>query len=145
MAHVAPTSDSPGADRNPKTRQRAALACTRCRRYRTRCIALPPYTASCQNCQRARAECHFPARGEVDVDRYHRRRPANTARSPADTIIQCSGATTSVFQSPEGASDALPSGGNQQAAKLPPYDVIAEALECLSKSYFQCVAVHSKR
>ncbi|KAI5464086.1 hypothetical protein BGZ63DRAFT_421165 [Mariannaea sp. PMI_226] len=63
------------------TKRRGTVACRRCRRLRSKCIhkgSIPP----CDACQlagpQAAAECNFPRRGEKDVDRLFRRRPAPT-------------------------------------------------------------------
>lgn len=75
------TPKTPTASKTPgPLRRRGTVACRRCRRLRTKCVHGPDCQAPCDACRssgpEAAAECSFPTRGEKDVDRDFRRRPA---------------------------------------------------------------------
>lgn len=132
--------------------RRAAVACTRCRRFRTKCIAAPPFSDPCQNCVKSnvRDQCYFPARGEVDVERTHRRKRAKQAHrgDEAASPKHC----PSPQRSRSVASSTLPSADatsvlvhdsvdvvkpSTAAAELPEPLEIIQAIESFSKCYFQ--------
>ncbi|KAK7419514.1 hypothetical protein QQX98_003283 [Neonectria punicea] len=147
-------------------KRRGTVACRRCRRLRSKCIHqqnAPP----CDGCHlagpQAAAECSFPRRGERDVDRQFRRRPAPTGDPrtgpeypsegppPGSNVTGGGSGGPGTWSSPPGSTGQLSpetAGGSPTQAlahtasvnkenMLPPPEEVVEGCHIFVTSYFQ--------
>ncbi|KAF7545641.1 hypothetical protein G7046_g9515 [Stylonectria norvegica] len=115
----------------PQTRvfTRTSKACRRCRRLRIKCDnqgASPP----CEQCRRAKQDCHFAPRGETSNDRLFRR-PRNSAPS-AQSQASSASSPLSLAPQPSGLSSSQPGW-----EALPPHAEVIQGVKTLTSSYFQ--------
>ncbi|KAL7421103.1 hypothetical protein Q5752_003987 [Cryptotrichosporon argae] len=77
-------------DQPAPTKRRASKACSRCRRYRTKCLSRPGEAgiAPCLAClgQGMAGLCTFLPRGQSHLDRSHRRRTAAASAAPRSSF-----------------------------------------------------------
>ncbi|WRT70425.1 uncharacterized protein IL334_007423 [Kwoniella shivajii] len=145
-------SVSPHSQPGPSAKKRASKACTRCRRYRTKCVPLRPNTVGeppCVSCQASgiEHECAFLPRGQSALDRSHRRRVLreeavertqrhpSRSRSPRRHHLPISPITS---PSPASRRNVEPSFTHD----LPPSSEVVEAIRNYVSSYFQLGFLH---
>jgi hypothetical protein len=124
-----------------RKRSRAAVACTRCRRLRKKCLHQQAQVP-CVGCQEAGAvqDCRFPNRGEPDYDRSYRRAKKTTTITTTQ-VTQSQKATPSPRQGTwisSGSSSCQISPPIQDRWDLlPPHSEVVEACKTFWTSFFQ--------
>jgi hypothetical protein len=137
-------SQSPEGDSRQAGRQRARVACKRCRRLRKKCLH-EKGQRPCFGCVAAgpsiAEECIFPRRGEPDLDRsFRRNKPQQPAQCPGEGP---SGLDVNPLPGSPGiaasASLTLVSLQNttDRWSLLPPYEEVVEACKVFGTSFFQ--------
>ncbi|WVR00390.1 hypothetical protein IAU59_007533 [Kwoniella sp. CBS 9459] len=146
-------SDSPRTLRSAEGRKRASKACSRCRRYRTKCVPLRPNRIGeppCESCTSlgVESECVFLPRGQSAADRAHRRRPARR-ESTGDYDSSILAAAPSVRPvappSPNTSSSPIQLISEHRPSpseSLPPQSEVVEAIRNYVASYFQLGFLH---
>ncbi|WVQ67192.1 uncharacterized protein L199_005387 [Kwoniella botswanensis] len=153
-----------GSSADPSsTRKRASKACSRCRRYRTKCVPLRPDAVGqppCEACDTLglAQECTFLPRGQSALDRSHRRRaPAPRGHTSEYASSHHSRSVSppnhhhrreslhhlpiSPITSPSPSSRPIPVAVGVTNALPPPSDII-EAIRHYVASYFQLGFLH---
>ncbi|WWC71817.1 uncharacterized protein I206_105776 [Kwoniella pini CBS 10737] len=140
-------------------KKRASKACSRCRRYRTKCVPLIPETIGqppCSGCKAANVEheCTFLPRGHSAMDRSHRRRPPRESMSgyasshPSRSLSPSArrNLPISPITSPSPSrptSIAIPPTQRSSISRdLPPPNEVVEAIRNYVASYFQLGFLH---
>ncbi|KAF4454134.1 hypothetical protein F53441_3320 [Fusarium austroafricanum] len=116
----------------PVIKRRAAIACTRCRRMRSKCVhdrAQPPCRA-CVEAGVGDGECIFKARGEPDYDRNFRH-----PRAPAKERAR-RGPGRACGSIPD-ASVRLSNRFGNEWEQLPPLPEIIDGINQFTRHYFQ--------
>ncbi|WVW85959.1 hypothetical protein I302_107997 [Kwoniella bestiolae CBS 10118] len=144
---VASSSSDPSS-----LRKRASKACSRCRRYRTKCVPLRPDAVGEPPCESCRAlgvehECTFLPRGQSALDRSHRRRPL---RDPTSEYASSQHSRSLSPQHHRLASHnhlpispiTSPSPPRTNNTSLPPPSEVIEAIRHYVSSYFQLGFLH---
>ncbi|WVF73223.1 hypothetical protein IAT40_008042 [Kwoniella sp. CBS 6097] len=145
-------SESPRPQRSSDGRKRASKACSRCRRYRTKCVPLRPNKigeAPCESCTslRVESECVFLPRGQSAADRAHRRRPTHR-ESTGDyepAMFAPSPMRPIAPPSPNTSSSPIQTMSEQRfppSDELPPQCEVVEAIRNYVASYFQLGFLH---
>ncbi|ORY81760.1 hypothetical protein BCR35DRAFT_352269 [Leucosporidium creatinivorum] len=130
---------------------RSSVACTRCRRYRTKCVR-PTLTSVCEGCTNLglASECRNPKRGEDQGHRAFRRRYPDEAALDGGEATASRPVVNAVNSSNNGPSSSEVEAAclvlarlgeapveSSRSAVLPPMDQVKEALHAFRNSYFQ--------
>jgi hypothetical protein len=115
-----------------RKRSRAAVACSRCRRLRKKCVHQKAQVP-CAGCREAGTsqECRFPARGEPDFDRISSSSTETQKRSPPPrTEVPAS-------TNPPPCQNLATVTVDDRWLLLPPYNEVIEACKVFWTSFFQ--------